>query len=225
MHDALKILIAAASAFVVMFILAKLMGKKQIAQLSFIDYAIGITVGSIAAEMATELEQPLYHYIIAMAVFLVLDILVTFLSRKLPFKKLLVGKPIVIIYEGNLIYKNLKKSKLDLNDLLGLIRNQGYFDLSEIQYAILETNGQLSVVPIGAERPLVAKDMPEKIEEPKLPNYLVVDGNISYSGLNELNKDVDWLLEQMQIDKKQLKDVLIASFNDDTKSVDVQFKE
>ena len=98
-----------------LFIISKLLGKKQIAQLEFIDYAMGISIGSIAAEMATDVgDTPFYYYLIGMTIFFLFDLSISFLGKKGPFlKRFLKGKPIVIVYEGNIVYKNLKKSKLD----------------------------------------------------------------------------------------------------------------
>lgn len=227
MHVALEVLIKAVASFFILFIFSKLLGKKQIAQLDFVDYVVGISIGSIAAEMAFDTDRPFYSFIIGMAVFFVLSLITSFLGRKGTFlKKLINGRPLVLIYEGKLDYKSLKKSKLDINDLLCLCRAKDYFDLSKIQYAILETNGTLSIVPIGTERPAVAKDLPVEITPPSLPNYLVVDGHISYSGLSELNKDEAWLYPQLGIsDKAGLKKILVAQWDEESQNMITHLKD
>ena len=216
-----KVLIFASVSFVVLFIFSKMLGKKQIAQLDFVDYVIGISLGSIAAEMAFDIEKPWYNFVIAMAVFFVLDMIISFFSRKAPFmKRLLKGKPVVLIYDGKLDYENLKKSKLDVNDLLAMCREKGYFDVKQIAYALFETSGELSVMPIGEERPAVTKDLPIEIQRASLPNYLVVDGKVSYSGLNEIGKDMDWLLKELRLkDEEELDNILLAEYDDNTKDI------
>ena len=127
MEEILKIVIFSIISVVYLFIISKILGKKQIAQLEFIDYVIGISIGSIAAEMATDLnETPFYHYLIAMTTFFLFDVLITFLGRKgFRLKNFLKGKPIMVIYEGKINYRNLKKSKLDVNELCSLCREKG----------------------------------------------------------------------------------------------------
>lgn len=110
--------------FIVLFVIAKLLGKRQISQLEFVDYIMGITIGSIFAEMATDInDKPFYYYLIAVVIYFLFDILVNVLGRKAPFlKHFLKGKPLVIIYEGEINYKNLKRSKLSVNDIISLAR-------------------------------------------------------------------------------------------------------
>ena len=221
-----KVLLFSAVSFVVLFIFSKLLGKKQIAQLDFVDYAIGISIGSIAADMTVATDEPWYHFVIAMAVFFLLDLLIGCLGRKGPLmKRMLKGKPIVVIYEGNILYENLKKSKLDVNDLLALCREKGYFDLKQVAYALFETSGELSVMPIGEERPAVTKDLPIEVKRATLPNYLVVDGHVSDSGLDEIGKDRAWLFSELSAEsEKDLSDILLAAYDDNTQQVDVQQK-
>ncbi len=222
-----KVLLFSTVSFAVLFVFSKLLGKKQIAQLDFVDYAIGISMGSIAADMAFDVDEPWYHFVIAMAVFFVLDMLISFIGRKGPFlKRILKGKPLVVIYEGKLNYENLKKSKLDVNDLLALCREKGYFDLKQVAYALFETSGELSVMPIGEERPAVTKDLPIEIQRAALPNYLVIDGRVSDSGLSEINKDREWLYSQLSVNSENdLKNILLASYDNNTQKVDVQQKQ
>ena len=141
--DVAKVLIFSMMAYVTLFIIAKLLGKKQIAQLSFIDYVVGITIGSIAAEMATDTQNPFYFYIIAMAIFLVFDIVVTLIGRKGSLmKKIFCGRPLMIIENGQFNYKELKKSKLTVDEIIGMAREKDYFDINQIAFAILETSGK-----------------------------------------------------------------------------------
>lgn len=160
-----------------------------------------------------------------MAIFMFFDVLISYISRKGPFfKHFLKGKPLVIIYEGKIEYKNLKKSRLDINDLLVLCRNKNFFNLDDIEYALFETNGQISIIPKNVQKPATQKDLNSYSPQEKLPNYLITDGKISYSGLNEIGKDTDWLLKKLKITKKQLKEIIVASYDDQTDTINAQYK-
>ncbi|MGN1227628.1 MAG: DUF421 domain-containing protein [Christensenellales bacterium] len=224
----LKLLIFSLISVVYLFIISKLLGKKQIAQLEFIDYVLGISIGSIAAEMATDIDEtPFYYYLIAITVFFLFDLFVTYIGRKSPtLKRFFKGKPTVIIYDGKFNYKNLKSSKLDVNDVLGLCRQLGYFDISKIAYAVFETSGELSVLPIGEEKPTVIKDLKVEGEQASLPNHLIIDGYLSYSGLNEINKSKQWLFERLNINSKQdLQNIVLATYDSEKDSFNVHYKQ
>ncbi len=210
------VLIDSAVAFLYLFVISKLLGKKQIAQLEFIDYTVGISLGSIAAEMATNTEVPFYYFLIAMTIFFLFAALVAVVGRKTTFlKRLLKGKPATLIYDGKINYKELKKNKIDVNDLLSMLREKGYFDIADVAYAVFEPSGKLSVLPVGAQKPLVMEDLDnDKIKPAQLEDILVVDGVLSRSGLNNAGKDDRWLFERLGVtDVKDLKDILLCVFD------------
>ena len=221
------VLINSSIAFIYLFVISKLLGKKQIAQLEFIDYAVGISLGSIAAEMATNSDKPCYFYLIAMSIFFVFAFVVAFVGRKNTFlKRWLKGKPATLIYDGKIDYKQLKKSNIDVNDLLSMLREKGYFDIADVAYAVFEPSGDLSVMPVGAQKPLVMEDYDkEKIEKAELSNVLIVDGTISKSGLSEIDKDEAWLYDRLKIqDKKELDNIILAVYDDKSDSFNVHLK-
>jgi uncharacterized membrane protein YcaP (DUF421 family) len=210
------VLIDSAVAFLYLFVISKLLGKKQIAQLEFIDYTVGISLGSIAAEMATNTEVPFYYFLIAMTIFFLFAALVAVVGRKTTFlKRLLKGKPATLIYDGKINYKELKKNKIDVNDLLSMLREKGYFDIADVAYAVFEPSGKLSVLPVGAQKPLVMEDLDnDKIKPAQLEDILVVDGVLSRSGLNNAGKDDRWLFERLGVtDGKDLKDILLCVYD------------
>lgn len=199
----------------VLFIIAKLLGKKQIAELDFIDYVTGISIGSIAADMACNCEYPFYLYIIAMAIFFIFDFFITFFARKQNWlKRFLRGTPLVIIYKGEINFHALKKSKIDIYDLLVLARSKGYFDLSEIEYAILETNGELSILAKDAKRDLKKQDFPSIPPTiPTLTYYMIMDKQISTFALKETGKTKKWIINQLKSQNIKLKDVMLATYD------------
>lgn len=227
MAEWVKLIIFSFVAVVYLFFVSKILGKKQIAQLEFIDYVMGISIGSIAAEMATDTDEtPFYFYLIAMTVFFLVDLAITFVGRKGPaLKHFFKGRPITVIYDGKFDYENLKVSKLDVNDVLALCREQGHFDITQVAYAVFETSGKLSVLPKSPYKQVTAEDMGVKLPPASLPCILVVDGNISYSGLNEINKTVEWLKAKTDLDDKTMKNVLLATYDNESGEVNVQLKE
>ena len=221
------VLINSAVAFVYLFIISKILGKKQIAQLEFIDYTIGISLGSIAAEMAFSTDIPFYFFLIAMTVFFVLALLVAIVGRKCAFlKRWFKGKPATLIYEGKIDYKQLKKNNIVVNDLLSMLREKNYFDISDVAYAVFEPSGELSVMPVGAQKPLVMEDLDKsKIKKAALTDILIVDGAVSYSGLSEIGKDTDWLFSRLKIkNKSDLDNIILAVYDDETDEFNVHYK-
>lgn len=218
MNDIVKILVFSAVAALYLFIISKIIGKKLIAQLDVIDYMLGIAVSSIAAEMATDLsDTPIYHYLIAMTFFFIVNLIIVFLERKgTRLKKFFKGKPLMLIYEGKINYKDLKKSKIDVDDLIAKSREKGYFNLNDIEYAIFENSGQLSVMPKGGQRPPVIADFDIRPTGAKLPYYLINDSQISYSGLRTLNRDKNWLFNRAGVQSEDdLKNIILASYDEE----------
>ncbi len=221
------VLIDSTVAFVYLFIISKILGKKQIAQLEFIDYTIGISLGSIAAEMATNTETPFWYFLIAMSIFFALAFAVSVIGRKSTLlKRIIKGKPTTLIYDGKIDYKQLKKVRIDVNDLLSMLREKGYFDIADVAYAVFEPSGDLSVLPVGAQKPLVMEDLDKsKIKPASLCNILIADGDVSDSGLSEIEKDRQWLFARLNIKQKSdLDDIILAVYDDETDEFSVHRK-
>lgn len=179
MDNFLNVLIQSLGAFVVLFIISKILGKKQVAQLEFSDYVVGISIGSIAAAMAVEPEIPFYHFIVAMVIFGGVDLILTLISRKSVFLKSTVkGKPLIIIENGKLNFKNIKKSKLDLNEIMAQCRSKGFFYIDDIAYCIFEISGDFSILPKSKSRPLVAKDFGIPQEQVGLQKKLLLTAKL-----------------------------------------------
>lgn len=226
-NDIMKVVYQSALAFIVLFIISKILGKKQISQLSFIDYVIGISIGSIAAEMATDSSRPYYHFIVSMIAFGLLDFFITIISRKTRvLKNIFKGKPIILINKGQIDYKMLKKSKLDLNDLMSQCRTKGFFFVSDIEYCVFETSGDLSILPVDKSRPVVSKDFDLPVKKVELQKEFILDGIVIDEELTALNKTEEWLFKQLNIkNKKDLKNILLAVYEDDMKNLTVHYKD
>ena len=132
-----------------LFAIAKMMGHKQMAQMDFFDYITGITIGSIAAELATELEEP-WKPLIAIGVYGIVEVCLSAVTRKFPkMRKYVNGTPTILMDNGKLYRKNMKKAKLELSEFMMMCRQEGYFNLSDIQTSIFEYNGRLTVLPVS----------------------------------------------------------------------------
>ena len=157
--EIIKVLLTSLLSVAALFAMAKLMGHKQISQLDFFDYICGITIGSIAAELATELEEPMQP-LIAIGVYGVTAIVLSKLTSRFPrTRKLINGTPTILMSDGKLCRENMKKAKLDLSEFMVMCRQQGYFDLSDIQTAVFEFNGRLSILPVSKKRPANPEDL------------------------------------------------------------------
>ena len=203
----LMLCLTASGSFGALFLVAKFIGHKQIAQLDFFDYITGITIGSIAAEMATELEEP-WKPFTAMVVYGGATVLLSVISKRFPrSRKYLNGTPTILMDRGKLYYENLKKAKLDLSEFMVMCRQQGYFDLTNIQTAVFEYNGKLTILPVSSQRPMTPSDMNLAPEQELLFTELIMDGRILEGNLKRMGLDLTWL-------DKQLKQYHIASAQD-----------
>ena len=180
-----------------LFIIAKLMGHKQVAQLDFFDYISGITIGSIAAELATELEEP-WKPLIALAAYGLVSLLLNLLAHKLPkTRKYINGTPTIIMNEGKLYRKNLRQAKLDLSEFLLLCREEGYFNIDDIQCAIFEHNGKLSILPKAASRPVTPEDLKIPAKAMHIGIEMIMDGRIMGENLTRMGLDEKWLEQEL----------------------------
>ena len=196
--DILKVILTALLSVLSIFIITKLMGHKQVAQLDFFDYISGITIGSIAAELATELEKP-YKPLIALVIYGLVSLLLDFIVQKFPrCRKYINGTPTILMNEGKIYRKNLKQAKLDLSEFMLLCREQGYFELDEIQTAIFEHNGKISVLPKAANRPATPDDLKIPAKATHIGAEVIMDGRVMSENLSRIGRDEKWLENQMK---------------------------
>lgn len=192
------IFIRAMLSLVTLFLVTKMLGKKQVSQLSLFDYVIGISIGNFAAEMTINLESHYLNGIMAVVVFGAIAYLVshgTIKSMKL--RRFFMGTPTIIIQEGKLLEQGLKDVMFDTNDLLEACRSNGFFDISEIEYAIMEANGKLSILPNGKNKPVVIDDLSLPIKKQGLCANVIIDGKLMAENLKLTSKDEVWLKKEL----------------------------
>lgn len=194
----LKLCLTTLASYAVLFVVAKMEGHRQISQLDFFDYITGITIGSIAAEMATELEEP-WKPLTAMILYGLVTLALSLITSHFPrSRKYLNGTPTIIMDHGKLYRENLKKAKLDLSEFMVLCRQQGYFDLTTIQTAIFEYNGTLSILPVTTQRPATPNDLSLNPDQELLSTELIMDGRILEDNLKRMGLDRAWLDKQLK---------------------------
>ncbi len=197
--------------FIVLFILSKIMGYRAISELSFFDYVVGITIGSIAAEMSTNIDMEWWKGVTAMAVYAILDLVFSFLSQKSSAaRQIITGNPIILIYKGKIYKKNLRKARIELNDLLTSARMAGYFNIADIDYAIMETTGKISFMPVPLKRPLNPKDFNFAPQSEGLTVNVIMDGKIMEDDLADAKIDKNDLIRRVKQQDKEVKNVFLG---------------
>ncbi len=182
-----------------LLILTRALGKKQISQLNFFEYVLGITVGSIAASMSTNLaNRALAEYVglITWVVLVFLLEVVAMKNRKLA--KLITGEPIILIQNGKIMEDRLALARYSFDDLIEQLREKDVFSLSDVEFAVLETDGSLSVLKKSQVQPLTPKDLNINTQYQGLSIELISEGQIIKQNLQQIEKDEEWLLEELK---------------------------
>lgn len=212
--EILDVILRCLVSLITLFFVTKMIGKKQVSQFSLFDYVIGISIGNFAAEMAINLDSKYLHGTIAVFVFGLVAYLVSKITLKsLKARKFFIGDPTIIVEDGKILYKNLKRTKFDVNDLLEECRINGYFDLSEIDYALMEANGKISFLPKPDYQSPTNKDLDIKKSKTGLCANLIVDGQIIYESLKTMHKDEKWLLHEIKVKGYKLEDIILATLD------------
>ena len=198
--ELLNVTFRAISSLVTLFLVTKMLGKKQVSQLSLFDYVIGISIGNFAAEMTINLESNEIYGIWAVILFGLVAYIIGILTMKsMRIRRFFMGKPTVLIDNGKIVYNNLKQVNMDINDMLEQVRNAGYFDLYEVECAVIEANGNLSILPKSDYKTVTNKDINIKSESSGLCSNVIIDGKIMEKNLTIMNKDKKWLRHELKI--------------------------
>lgn len=198
MTTILDIILRSFVSIVVLFIITELMGKKQISQLNMFDYIIGISIGSIAASLSVDNSINYADGIMAIIVYGVMATAISFLTTKfIKFRRFFTGTPSILMKNGKFIYSNLKKSRLDINDFLQVARENGYYDVSQVNYAILEPSGKVSFLLKAKYNPVTVNDSKLKVSDNGALGNLVIDGKYMKNNIKNIGKTVEWLNKRL----------------------------
>ncbi len=215
--EILQVILASVFSAIILFLIAKIIGHKQVAQLEFFDYITGITIGSIAAELATTLDKPWWKPTISMLVFGTITVALSIITRRFArTRKFINGTPTIILNDGKLYRENMKKAKLELSEFLLLCRQEGYFNLNDIQTAVFEYNGKLSILPVSTKRPINPEDMKLNPKPEHIGTELIMDGRIMGDNLRRKGLSDDWLMKELKKQGyKNAKEIFLGICYDD----------
>lgn len=206
--------------FITYFVLlafTRAMGRKQISQLTFFDYIVGITIGSIAGVAAIDKNVKILDGIISIGIWSILTIIISEVTLKnINLRLLIDSEPLLIIDKGKVIYKNMKKARYNMGDLLMQLRNKDVFNITEVEIAVLEPDGKLSILKKSEFSMVTVGDM--KIQNLKVGMMvdLILDGNVLSSHLPQIQKDENWLMSQLKTRGiKNIKNVIFEGIQAD----------
>lgn len=216
--EAISIIPRSLGSLLTLFFVTKLMGKKQVSELSLFDYVIGISIGNFTAEVTMGLDKQYIDGLIAIVVFGIVSWGVSKITMKsIILRRLIIGTPTVVIQKGKILEKSLKKLNIDINDLLEQCRSNGNFDISQIEYGIMEVNGKVSILLKSQYNPVTPKDLNLKTEQQELIANVVIDGKIMHNNLLNMKKDDRWLYKELKVKGYELDDVLLATLDSNEK--------
>lgn len=216
-----EVIIRSLFSLVTLFLITKMLGKKQVSQLSLFDYVVGISIGNFAAEISINVDTQYINGVVALIVFGLVALAISWATMKsIRLRRFFMGTPTLLIQNGKIIDRNLKKVKFDINDMLEECRNNNYFDISEIEYAIMEANGKLSILPKAENKPLTPKDMNLKVDKSSLCANVIIDSHYMMNNLKNMHKTKEWLDQELKIKGyKDLDKILLATLDVNEKLV------
>jgi len=213
----MEILLKSLGAFVAVIFITRLVGKSQVGGLTITDWVNGIVVGSIAASLVTSVGVPAGYYVMGLLLFMSFTILAQWLEMKLrPVHKILSDEPTVVVHNGKILEGRMRKMRYTVDDLTSQLREKGAFNVADVEFAIAEPDGQLSVLLKSQAAPVTPQDLNIPTRYQGVPSELVVDGVIIEQNLKQNNLDEDWLLGELQKQGiESLQEVFYASLDTD----------
>lgn len=199
MPDWIEVALRALLFTAVLFLITKILGKKQLAQLSFFEYVAGITIGSIGAEVVMGLERSVAHGLVGLAVFTAITFFAGYLSLKSRrFRNFVEGKGVIFIKDGKILEENLKKERYTIDELSELLRQKDIFQAADVEFAVLEATGDLSVLLKKENQPLTPAMLNLAVRPEKEPQTVIMDGSILDESLAALRLNRGWLREELE---------------------------
>lgn len=216
--NVMEVFSRAVGAFTVLFLLTRIMGRKQISQLTFFNYITGISIGTIAGAVTIDPSLKLSAGFVSLLTWSGLTLLVAYFdlkSRKA--RKWMEGEPVILIRQGKILEQQLKKQRLDMDELQLLLRSKDVFSIVDVEYAILETNGELSVLLKEGKQPLKQEAFltSKKPKQTPIPLQLIADGKIINENLQQLNVNRSWVEDQLRVSGTNLSEVFYAELQQD----------
>ncbi len=224
--DIIKIVFSTLVSLTMLFILTKLMGNRQMSQLSMFDYISSIAIGSVAGEMAVMSTDSILEPLVSMIIFALSSITISLITCKsIILRRFFEGQAFLLYQDGQIYEKNLLRAKMDVDELLSACRLSGYFDLEEVQSVFLEVNGKISVLPLSRYRPATPSDFDlSPIKSVPLPN-VIIDGKILPENLKSTRKSKAWLMKELERKEvPDIKEVFLATYDPSKDTLNVYLK-
>ena len=200
--------------YIIVLIVMRLMGKREISQMQPFELAISIMIADLASIPMTEIGIPIFNGIVPILGLLVMHLLISVINIKsVNLRKFICGKPSILIYRGKIDEKVLKKERFTLNELQERLRGSNIVNLGDVEYAILETNGQVTVIQKPDKRTTTPKDFDIMPEYEGIPYDLVVDGKVMYKNLKNIGRDYNWLKKEVNKFNMEPEEALIVTFD------------
>ena len=224
--DYLKIIYSAFGSMIAVFMFTKIMGNREMSQLSMFDYVSSITIGSIAGEMAVMSTDSFFEPLLAMAIFTIFTVIISYFTCKsIKLRRFIEGQSLLLFQNGQIFEKNLLKAKLDIDELLTSCRLEGYYDLKDIHTIYLEPSGMVSILPMAAKRPVTPSDMNLSPAQTVPLANVIIDGRILYDNLKSTGKDDKWLNKQiLSKGAKDIKEIILATYDFTDNSLNIYLK-
>lgn len=183
----------------ILILTVRLLGKRQIGEMEPSEFVVTMLLANLATIPMEEPDQPITHGLVPIALVIAAEMLMAFaMLRSIRLRRLLCGKPVILIENGRIVEENLRRTHVNLDELTMHLREQEIFDLTEVKFAILETNGQLSTLLFAKDRPASARDAGIRASETELPVTLVSDGNLMRENLAVAKRDEKWVEKELQ---------------------------
>lgn len=194
-----------------LFMAMKILGKRQIGEMQMSELVAAFFLSELATFAATETRKPMYQGLVLIAVMILIEIVISVLALKFPFmKRFFDASPALLIRDGKILEKELRKNRMTLDELFSHLRLNGYYMLDSVRFAILEPNGQLSVIPYHRSEPPSFEELKIQTEEPGLTLVLIDDGVVDKKALTAIGKNEKWLKRELDKNKiTKYKDVFI----------------
>lgn len=224
--DILKIVFSSFASIISLFVLTKIMGNREMAQLSMFDYISSIAIGSIAGEMAVMSTDSIIEPLVSMIILTGCTLAISYTTCKsIILRRFIEGHALLLFQDGQVYEKNLLKAKIDIDELLAECRINGYYDLEEIHTIYLEGSGKISILPMSANRPATPKDLNlSPVQTLPLPN-VIIDGCILNKNLNNTGKNEAWIKKQLKKEGiKDMKEVILATYDGTKDALNVYVK-
>lgn len=195
----LKAFVCSVVSILAMFLITKMLGNRQVSQMNLFDYINGITIGSIAADLAiSEDSKQAFYKLCSLIIYGLIVAAISVLTLHNEFlKKIFSGQTLMLIDNGKIYDKNLKAAKIEINELLSSARSAGYFDISQVSYAVLESNGKISFMPASDSRPATPKDLSVNVPSEVPPKVVIHDGIINQNNLKITGNNDKWLKDNL----------------------------